>query len=136
MKLACRRMLNHEWLSVSQGGYHNPADMPLQNPKDQITMWQQGNYMADSGIHSGVTTRAPSQSGKDEEMDTNAGEWMDGQGQNFSQGGYTSEQVRYHILKYLPSSFVTLSALNMLRNHYQIFDVRNSRKIKWYHSEC
>lgn len=80
---------------ISQGGgYHNPADMPLQNPKEQIAMWQQGNYMSDSGIHSGATTQAPSLTGKEEEMDQ---EWMDGQQQQqqqaFSQGQFTNEQV-------------------------------------------
>lgn len=85
--------------SVSQSGYNNPADMPLQNPKEQITMWQQGSYMGtDSGIHSGATTQAPSLTGKEEDMET-AGEWMDGHGQGFAQSGYTSEQVKCIPLK-------------------------------------
>lgn len=76
---------------LSQGGYHNPADMPLQNPKEQIAMWQQNTYMSDSGIHSGATTNAPSLTGKEEEMDA---EWMEGQAQQgFNQGAFTTEQV-------------------------------------------
>lgn len=77
--------------TVSQGGYHNPADMPLQNPKEQIAMWQQNTYMSDSGIHSGATTNAPSLSGKEEEMDA---EWLEGQAQQgFNQAAFTTEQV-------------------------------------------
>ncbi|KAG0710448.1 Armadillo segment polarity protein [Chionoecetes opilio] len=76
---------------MSQGGYHNPADMPLQNPKEQIAMWQQNTYMSDSGIHSGATTNAPSLSGKEEEMDA---EWIEGQTQQgFNQAAFTTEQV-------------------------------------------
>lgn len=78
-------------VTVSQGGYHNPSDMPLQNPKEQIAMWQQNTYMSDSGIHSGATTNAPSLTGKEEEMDA---EWMEGQAQQgFNQGAFTTEQV-------------------------------------------
>ena len=77
--------------SVSQGGYHNPADMPMQNPKEQIAMWQQNTYMSDSGIHSGATTNAPSLTGKEEDMDA---EWLEGQAQQgFNQAAFTSEQV-------------------------------------------
>ncbi|KAK4319961.1 hypothetical protein Pmani_009163 [Petrolisthes manimaculis] len=76
---------------LSQSGYHNPADMPLQNPKEQIAMWQQNTYMSDSGIHSGATTNAPSLSGKEEEMDA---EWLEGQAQQgFNQAAFTTEQV-------------------------------------------
>lgn len=31
-------------------------------------MWQQSSYMGDSGINSGVTTQAPSLSGKEDDM--------------------------------------------------------------------
>ncbi|KAK7085273.1 Catenin beta-1 [Halocaridina rubra] len=76
---------------LSQGGYHNPADMPMQNPKEQIAMWQQNTYMSDSGIHSGATTNAPSLTGKEEDMDA---EWLEGQAQQgFNQAAFTSEQV-------------------------------------------
>lgn len=34
--------------------------------KEQTLMWQQNSYLGDSGIHSGVTTQAPSLSGKEE----------------------------------------------------------------------
>lgn len=79
---------------MSQSGYHNPADMPLQNPKEQIAMWQQNTYMSDSGIHSGATTNAPSLSGKEEEMDA---EWLEGQAQQgFNQAAFTTEQVQFN----------------------------------------
>lgn len=87
----------HSW-TVSQSGYHNPADMPLQNPKEQIAMWQQNTYMSDSGIHSGATTNAPSLSGKEEEMDA---EWLEGQAQQgFNQAAFTSEQVYFMTCRY------------------------------------
>jgi len=83
-------------LSLS-GQYQHPGDMPLANPKDQVTMWQQQSpYMPDSGIHSATTTQAPSLAGKEEDMDTSAAtpgaEWMEGQ-HNFTQAGFTSDQV-------------------------------------------
>ncbi|XP_037283043.1 armadillo [Rhipicephalus microplus] len=53
--------------SMSHGNYSNPGDVPV-NPKEQTILWQQGNYLADSGIHSGVTTQAPSISGKEEDL--------------------------------------------------------------------
>jgi len=40
------------------------GDMPQMDSSNQILMWQQNQYMADSGIHSGVTTGAPSVSSK------------------------------------------------------------------------
>ena len=91
-------------ISVSQGGHYNPADMPLQNPKEQIAMWQQnsGGYI-DSGIQSGATTQAPSLSGKDEDMET-GGDWVEGQ-PGFNQSGFTTEQVSSIVLNiffYLP----------------------------------
>lgn len=36
--------------------------------KEQTMMWQQNSYLGDSGINSGVTTQAPSLTGKEEEM--------------------------------------------------------------------
>ncbi len=55
-------------------------------------MWQQGNYMPgqDSGVHSGVTTQAPSLSGKeqDQDMDTTLFDLDAGYPQ-----GYTHDQV-------------------------------------------
>lgn len=38
---------------------------PMSSAKEQIMMWQQNTYMADSGIHSGATTQVPSLSGKE-----------------------------------------------------------------------
>ncbi|KAF2366662.1 Armadillo [Trinorchestia longiramus] len=82
------------------GSYQHPGDMPLANPKEQVAMWQQSPYMADSGIHSATTTQAPSLSGKEEDMDTSGvptpgtQEWLDGQqGNGFAQAGFTSDQV-------------------------------------------
>merc|ERR1719370_1529639 len=40
------------------------SDMPVDNKQQQTMMWQQNQYMADSGIHSGATTQAPSISSK------------------------------------------------------------------------
>nr|ADI48180.1 beta-catenin [Crepidula fornicata] len=40
------------------------SDMPMDNKQQQTMMWQQNQYMADSGIHSGATTQAPSISSK------------------------------------------------------------------------
>ncbi|KAA0202151.1 hypothetical protein HAZT_HAZT009802 [Hyalella azteca] len=84
------------------GSYQHPGDMPLANPKDQVAMWQQSPYMADSGIHSATTTQAPSLSGKEEDMDTSGvptpgtQDWLDGQqGNGFAQAGFTSDQARY-----------------------------------------
>ncbi|CAN7990939.1 unnamed protein product, partial [Ixodes hexagonus] len=52
---------------VGHGNYSNPGDVPV-NPKEQTILWQQGNYLADSGIHSGVTTQAPSITGKEDDL--------------------------------------------------------------------
>ncbi|KAH3753274.1 hypothetical protein DPMN_187909 [Dreissena polymorpha] len=74
--------------------------MPMDNKHQQTMMWQQNQYMADSGIQSGATTQAPSLSGKshvddldepDQNMDTGRMmfNWNDqGMGQ-----GFTQEQV-------------------------------------------
>ncbi|KAK6632647.1 hypothetical protein RUM43_013415 [Polyplax serrata] len=42
--------------------------MPQASAKEQTMMWQQSSYMGDSGINSGVTTQAPSLSGKEDDM--------------------------------------------------------------------
>ncbi|GAB6019679.1 hypothetical protein CHUAL_001235 [Chamberlinius hualienensis] len=76
---------------MSHGNYSNPADLGMPNPKEQTLMWQQGNYMADSGIHSGATTQAPSLSGKDDDMD-NDQVMFDWDQAGFGQG-FTQEQV-------------------------------------------
>ena len=58
--------------------------------KEQIALWQSGNYMSDSGIHSGITTKAPSLTGVEEDLE-NPIDWPEGHG--YGQSGYTSEQV-------------------------------------------
>ena len=116
---------------MSQGGsgggpnnYQHPSEMPLANSKDQVAMWQQSPYMADSGIHSATTTQAPSLSGRDEDMETGSGvptpgnpqDWVDGgQQQGFAQGGFTSDQVSSYrfqmFLKFSTRVFLILSVL-------------------------
>jgi len=54
---------------VSRGNYQGPGDLPVGNMKEQTMMWQQSNYMGDSGIHSGASTQAPSMTGKDDDLD-------------------------------------------------------------------
>lgn len=53
-------------------------------------MWQQNTYLADSGINSGVTTQAPSLTGKEEDMEGD--QLMFDLDQGFAQG-FTQEQV-------------------------------------------
>ena len=60
----------------------------MNSTKDSTLMWQQNNYLGDSGIHSGAATQVPSLSGKeDEEMD------LFDLDQGYAQGGFTQEQV-------------------------------------------
>ena len=54
-------------------------------------MWQQNSYMADSGIHSGAATQAPSLSGKDDE-EIEGDQLMFDLDQGFAQG-FTQDQV-------------------------------------------
>lgn len=58
--------------------------------KDQTLLWQQNSYLADSGIHSGATTQAPSLSGKEEDMDND--QLMFDLDQGFAQN-FTQDQV-------------------------------------------
>ena len=37
-----------------------PENVPQMGKQEQTMMWQQAQYMGDSGIHSGATTQAPS----------------------------------------------------------------------------
>lgn len=53
-------------------------------------MWQQQNYMGDSGIHSGATTQAPSLTGKEDDLESD--QLMFDLDQGFTQG-FTQEQV-------------------------------------------
>lgn len=76
---------------VSQGHYQGgPGDLPVGSVKEQTMMWQQNNYMGDSGIHSGVTTQAPSLTGKEDDMEGD--QLMFDLDQGFPQG-FTQEQV-------------------------------------------
>jgi catenin beta 1 len=74
-----------------------PNDMPMDN-QQKTMMWQQNQYMGDSGIHSSATTRAPSISSKHGPDDMDTEENMDTSrimfdfDQGFNQG-YTQEQV-------------------------------------------
>nr|AAL49497.1 beta-catenin [Chaetopterus variopedatus] len=82
--------------NVPSGG-GNYLDMDMQQPMDQnqkTMMWQQNQYMADSGIHSGATTQAPSISSRQgDEMDDNMdSKMMFDFDQGFNQG-FTQEQV-------------------------------------------
>lgn len=76
------------------------GDMPMDNKQQQTLMWQQNQYMGDSGIHSGATTQAPSLSGKshvdemeepDQNMDTSR--MMFNWGDQGMGPGFTQEQV-------------------------------------------
>lgn len=74
------------------------GDMAQMDSKQQTLMWQQGQYMSDSGIHSGLSTHAPSVSSKHgiNEMDTDnemdAAPTMYEFDPGFNQG-FTQEQV-------------------------------------------
>lgn len=59
--------------------------------KEQTLMWQQNSYMADSGIHSGAGTQAPSLSGKEEE-EMEGDQLMFDLDQGFA-SGFTQDQV-------------------------------------------
>lgn len=46
------------FLSVAPGNnMMDLGDMPMDNKQQQTLMWQQNQYMGDSGIHSGATTQ-------------------------------------------------------------------------------
>lgn len=72
------------------------GDMPQMDNTRQTMMWQQNQYMGDSGIHSGATTQAPSISSKHgmDEMDADDGsKVMFDFDQGFNTQGFTQEQV-------------------------------------------
>ncbi|GFO32389.1 beta-catenin [Plakobranchus ocellatus] len=54
-----------------EASYMDLSSMPVDNKQQQTMMWQQNQYMSDSGIQSGQTTQAPSISSKShgEELD-------------------------------------------------------------------
>ncbi|XP_015181147.1 PREDICTED: armadillo segment polarity protein isoform X2 [Polistes dominula] len=76
---------------MSHGNYQGPGDLPMGSAKEQTLLWQQNSYIADSGIHSGSVTQAPSLSGKeDDEMEGDP--LMFDLDQGFAQG-FTQDQV-------------------------------------------
>lgn len=90
--------------SMSGGqNYMDLSNMPLENKQEQTMIWQQNQYMGDSGIHSGATTQAPSISSKgghhDEmeepqsNMETSHMQMFDWADQQYPQQGYTQEQI-------------------------------------------
>lgn len=81
---------------MSHGNYQS-GDLPMGSVKEQTLVWQQNSYLADSGIHSGTTTQAPSLSGKEEEMDGD--QLMFDLDQGFTQG-FTQDQVDGNTLLY------------------------------------
>ena len=48
--------------TVGEPSYMDLSNMPVDNKQQQTMMWQQNQYMSDSGIHSGVTTQVRIQS--------------------------------------------------------------------------
>ncbi|XP_044731458.1 armadillo segment polarity protein isoform X2 [Chrysoperla carnea] len=73
---------------MSHGNYQGPDEI---GSKEQTLMWQQNNYMPDSGIHSGAATQVPSLSGKEDE-DMEGDQLMFDLDQGFAQG-FTQDQV-------------------------------------------
>lgn len=43
--------------TVGEPSYMDLSNMPVDNKQQQTMMWQQNQYMSDSGIHSGQTTQ-------------------------------------------------------------------------------
>ncbi|KAK9511866.1 hypothetical protein O3M35_000439 [Rhynocoris fuscipes] len=83
------QMQNPQSRTMSHGNYQG-SDLPMGSVKEQTLVWQQNSYLADSGIHSGTTTQAPSLSGKEEDMDGD--QLMFDLDQGFTQG-FTPDQV-------------------------------------------
>lgn len=90
-------------MTAGSGNNFVDVDMPQMDNKQQTMMWQQNQYMGDSGIQSGATTQAPSVSSKQGlehvddidpaapgDMDTS--QMMFDLDQGFNQG-FTQEQV-------------------------------------------
>ncbi|XP_039292968.1 armadillo segment polarity protein isoform X2 [Nilaparvata lugens] len=83
MQSAQSRNMNYQ-------GSGGPGDLPMSSGKEQTLLWQQGNYLGDSGIHSGATTQAPSLTGKEDDMDGD--QLIFDLDQGFAQG-FTQDQV-------------------------------------------
>lgn len=81
------------------GNYMDLSEMPMDNKQQQTMMWQQNQYMGDSGIHSGATTNAPSISSKSHGDNMEEQDNMDASRMMFDWGdqgmgpGFTQEQV-------------------------------------------
>ncbi|XP_047368126.1 armadillo segment polarity protein isoform X3 [Vespa velutina] len=85
------QMSSNQSRPMSHGNYQGPGDLPMGSAKEQTLLWQQNSYIADSGIHSGTVTQAPSLSGKeDDEMEGDP--LMFDLDQGFAQG-FTQDQV-------------------------------------------
>lgn len=87
-------------VGTPQGQYMDVGEMPPMDAKQQTMLWQQNQYMGDSGIQSGATTQAPpSVSSKHGLDDMDTGEGMDTSrmmfdfDQGFSTQAFTQEQV-------------------------------------------
>jgi len=82
--------------TVGEPSYMDLSNMPVDNKQQQTMMWQQNQYMSDSGIHSGQTTQAPSISSKSHGEEVEAEE-MDPSKMMFDWGlgteSYDQEQV-------------------------------------------
>lgn len=70
--------------------HYQGQDLPMGSVKEQTLMWQQNSYLGDSGINSGVTTQAPSLTGKEDDMEGD--QLMFDLDQGFAQG-FTPDQV-------------------------------------------
>jgi len=101
-----------------QQSFMDMGDMPQMDTSRQTLMWQQNQYMADSGIHSGATTGAPSVSSKQGLDGLDGCDDLDPQrlmydfDNGYTQGGYTQDQVDgsctnllQQLLVYLPLFF-------------------------------
>lgn len=73
---------------MSHGNYQGQDEL---GAKEQTLMWQQNNYLADSGIHSGAATQVPSLSGKEDD-DMEGDQLMFDLDQGFP-SGFTQDQV-------------------------------------------
>lgn len=120
---------------MSGGGqnYMDLSNMPLENKQEQTMMWQQNQYMGDSGIHSGATTQAPSISSKgghhddieepQSNMETSHMQMFDWPDQQYSQQGYTQEQIDGQSLVFDSYSHKSISeSLFFLKNKNKVND--------------
>ncbi|KAF7990552.1 hypothetical protein HCN44_000357 [Aphidius gifuensis] len=64
----CATMFPETLKEASHDNFQGLGDLPISLVEQQTLIWQQDSYMADSGIHSGVATTAPSLSGKEDDL--------------------------------------------------------------------